>query len=1020
MMRKSSIIRTSSEAGTSVTYIKTLVKTRTPTELDQFKKEISIDDHIISLKKLQERYNTDLQDGLSRVKAGELLRLYGPNCLISSATKSRWLVLAEFLFGGFAALLWVGAALSTIGYLVSYYQDPRTPLDQLYLAGVLVAVILITGIFGYYQEAANTSIMESFKKLVPKFATVIREGNMLTIPAEELVIGDVVEIQGGDCVPADIRIIKSRSLKVDNSSITGESEMQPRSPECTDTNPLETQNLAFYSTNVIEGAGTGVVIATGDNTLIGHIAGLTSGIEPEEMPIKKELKYFIKLITALAIFIGATFFVISIALGYDFFESFIFLIAIIVANVPEGLLVTLTACLTLTARRMSKKNCLVKNLQAIETLGSTSVICSDKTGTLTQNRMTVSHMFYNDTIVDVLDESDKVNRNAEFKNLCRVGILCNRAEFKPEQEKIPILQREVKGDASESAVLKCMEILIGDVMTQRNQMTKICEIPFNSTNKYQVSIHHLQNENKHLLVMKGAPERIIDRCTTYALNGSDVNISSEKKKALQQAVSKLGYMGERVLGFADLMLSKDKFPVGFKFNTDKVNFPLEGLRFVGLMSMIDPPRPNVPNAVEKCRSAGIRVIMVTGDHPITAVAIAKKVGILSSESETIYDVAMKKSISVSKVTAEDKARCSARVITGADLREMSQSKLDSILMTFWEIVFARTSPQQKLKIVESLQRLGYIVAVTGDGVNDSPALKKADIGVAMGISGSDVSKEAADMILLDDNFATIVTGIEEGRLIFDNLKKSIFYVLTSNVPEIIPFILFVTINIPQALSVLAILLVDVGTDLWPAISLAYEKPEADIMSRMPRDPQQDKLVNTRLMSLAYCQIGFIQTCAGYVTWFFVMAQHGFFYDRLIGIRKEWDDPFTNDLADSYGQEWTYEERKILERKGYAAYFLAIVVTQICDAFIVKTRRLSVVQQGMSNWVLNTGILFVIFVAGVILYSPGVNQAMQFERVEWYTFVPSLPFGLFIIIYDEYRRYFVRNYPNGWFARETYY
>lgn len=315
--------------------------------------------------------------------------------------------------------------------------------------------------------------MESFKKLIPKYANVIREGQLLTIPAEEVVIGDVVEIQAGECVPADIRIIKSRSLKVDNSSITGESETQPRSPECTDTNPLETQNLAFYSTNVIEGLGTGVVIATGDNTLIGHIAGLTSGIEPEEMPIKKELKHFIKFITVLAIFIGATFFVISIAIGYRFFESFIFLIAIIVANVPEGLLVTLTACLTLTARRMSKKNCLVKNLQAIETLGSTSVICSDKTGTLTQNRMTVSHMFYDDTIVDVLEEMDKISRNAEFQNLCRVGILCNRAEFNPGQEKVPILQREVKGDASESAVLKCMEILVGDVMTQRSEMTKV-------------------------------------------------------------------------------------------------------------------------------------------------------------------------------------------------------------------------------------------------------------------------------------------------------------------------------------------------------------------------------------------------------------------------------------------------------------------------------------------------------------------------------------------------------------------
>lgn len=520
--------------------------------------------------------------------------------------------------------------------------------------------------------------------------------------------------------------------------------------------------------------------------------------------------------------------------------------------------------------------------------------------------------------------------------------------------------------------------------------------------------------------MKGAPERILDHCSTYFSQDKFFHLGPVEKKHFERAVLKLGYMGERVLGFADFELPTDKYPIGYKFNDTEINFPLTGLRFVGLMSMIDPPRPTVPDAVAKCQSAGIRVIMVTGDHPITAVAIAKKVGIISSQSETIYDIAMRRNISATKLSYEEKAKCTAAVITGSELREMFQDELDKILMSYPEIVFARTSPQQKLKIVESLQRLGAIVAVTGDGVNDSPALKKADIGVAMGIAGSEVSKEAADMIILDDNFASIVTGIEEGRLIFDNLKKSIAYVLTSNVPEIVPFVLFVIIGIPQAISVMAIIVIDVGTDLWPAISLAYEAPEADIMSRMPRDPTVDKLVNNRLICLTYLQIGVMQSCAGLLTYFIMMAEHGFFYDRLIGIRDEWDAEQINDLVDSYGQEWTYEERKLLSRKGFSAFFLAIVVTQVADSLITKTRRLSLFQQGMTNWVLNFGLIFEILLSIFIVYCPGLNRALQFEPIPWYTILPAFPFAFLIVAYDEIRKYFIRMYPNGWIAKETYY
>ena len=663
-------------------------------------------------------------------------------------------------------------------------------------------------------------------------------------------------------------------VQVDNSSLTGESEPQARSPEFTHENPLETKNLAFFSTNAVEGTCKGCVISCGDYTVMGRIAGLASGLDTGDTPIAKEIHHFINLITGVAVFLGVTFFIIAFILGYHWLDAVIFLIGIIVANVPEGLLATVTVCLTLTAKRMASKNCLVKNLEAVETLGSTSTICSDKTGTLTQNRMTVAHMWFDNQIVEAdtsEDQSGKsFNKNGQgWKALERVAMLCNRAEFKPGQEQVPILKREANGDASETALLKCTELSHGNVLDFRRKNKKVCEVPFNSTNKFQVSIHETDdNDPRYLLVMKGAPERILDRSSTISVDGKDLELTQEWKDRFTSAYMELGGLGERVLGFCDYRLDKEKFPDGYPFDADDINFPVDGLRFVGIMSMIDPPRAAVPDAVSKCRAAGVKVIMVTGDHPITAKAIAKSVGIISEGNETVDDIAARLNIPVSEVNPRD---ANAAVVHGGELKELDSDALDDILKYHSEIVFARTSPQQKLIIVEGCQRLGAIVAVTGDGVNDSPALKKADIGVAMGIAGSDVSKQAADMILLDDNFASIVTGVEEGRLIFDNLKKSIAYTLTSNIPEITPFLLFICADIPLPLGTVTILCIDLGTDMIPAISMAYEEAESDIMKRMPRNPFTDKLVNERLISVAYGMIGMIQAAAGFFTYFVILA-----------------------------------------------------------------------------------------------------------------------------------------------------
>ncbi|KAM9111220.1 LOW QUALITY PROTEIN: sodium/potassium-transporting ATPase subunit alpha-4-like [Megaptera novaeangliae] len=1020
------------------------MKRKNKREMEELKKEVVMDDHKLTLDELSTKYSVDLTKGHSPEEAQEILARDGPDTLSPPTTTPGWVKFCKQLFGGFSLLLWTGASLCFVAYGIQLYFHEDPTKDNLYLGIVLTVVVIITGCFSYYQEAKSSKIMESFKTMVPQQALVIRGGEKIQIPVQDLVVGDLVEVKGGDRIPADIWLISSQGCKVDNSSLTGESEPQSHSSDFTNENPLETQNICFFSTNCVEGTARGIVIATGDSTVMGRIASLTSGLAVGQTPIAAEIEHFIHLITAVAVFLGVTFFGLSLILGYSWLEAVIFLIGIIVANVPEGLLATVTVCLTLTAKRMARKNCLVKNLEAVETLGSTSTICSDKTGTLTQNRMTVAHLWFDRTIYEA-DTSEEQTGNSFAKGsdtwciLARIAGLCNRADFKANQEYLPIAKRATAGDASESALLKFIEQSYSSVKEMREKSPKVADIPFNSTNKYQVqnrqrqefcawqgpikafdwkemSIHLREDGSQtHVLMMKGAPERILEFCSTYLLKGQEYPMDDEMKEAFQNAYVELGGLGERVLGFCFLNLP-NTYSKGFKFNTDEINFPMDNLCFVGLISMIDPPRAAVPDAVGKCRSVGIKVIMVTGDHPITAKAIAKGVGIISEGTETAEDIAARLKIPVSQVNARD---VKAIVVHGSELKNMNSEQLDEILQNHTEIVFARTSPQQKLIIVEGCQRLGAIVAVTGDGVNDSPALKKADIGIAMGIAGSDVSKQAADMILLDDNFASIVTGMEEGHLIFDNLKKSIAYTLTRNIPEITPFLLFIILGIPLPLGTITILCIDLGTDMVPAISLAYESAESDLMKRAPRNPKTDKLVNDRLTGMAYGQIGMIQALAGFFTYFVILAENGFKPTDLLGIRISWENRYLNDLEDSYGQQWTYEQRKVLEFTCQTAFFVSIVVVQWADLIICKTRRNSVFQQGMTNKILIFGILEETFLAAFLSYTPGMDVALMYPlKITWW--LCATPYSVLIFVYDEIRKLINRRHPGGWLEKETYY
>ncbi|XP_050305558.1 sodium/potassium-transporting ATPase subunit alpha-like [Anthonomus grandis grandis] len=986
--------------------------------LENFRQEVVTDHHTAALSEICRRFNTDREKGLTVEQAAAVLAKTGPNILTPSHKTPEYIKFIRTLTHGFSLLLWIGAALCFTACLIRKLSQNETDTDNLILGIVLVVVVVVTGCFMYSQEHKSQKIMESFANMVPPKATVIRGGETMTVVSRDLVVGDLVDMKFGDRIPADVRIIQSQGFKVDNSALTGESEPQPRGTDCSSDNLLETKNFAFFSTNAVEGTAKGIVVATGDQTVMGRIAGLTARLQPNKTPIARELEHFMKIISVWACFLGVVFGSAALGMNYSWIEASLFLIGIIVANVPEGLLATVTVCLSVTAKRMAAKNCLVKNLEAVETLGSTSIICSDKTGTLTQNKMTVCHFWCNNKIMcadSTAEQNDAkgYNQVEGFMTLMRCATLCNRAEFLHGEENQPVLTRKVRGDASEEAILKFVELskAHGSPTEFRQKNPKLLEIPFSSTTKYQISIHSME-DGYCLLVMKGAPERILARCSTICTEYGTKEMTDEIREQCDRACTELAEKGERVLGFADLVLDSS-YTKDFKFCAEPANFPRKDLRFVGFMSLIDPPRPQVPDAVDRCRTAGIRVVMVTGDHPITAKAIAREVGIISCEE--VIDAFNINTIETLPPNLKNKAI----VIHGSALRDMNNDELDRILYNFKEIVFARTSPTQKLHIVEGCQRLGEIVAVTGDGVNDAPALKKADIGIAMGISGSEVSQQSADMILLDDNFASIITGVEEGRRIFDNLKKSIAYTLASNVPEILPFLAFVLLNIPLPLGVMAILCIDLLTDMLPAISLAYERAESDIMLRPPRNPRKDKLVTRKLYFLAYGHIGMVEAAGGFFVYFAIMAEHGFMPTKLFGLRSEWDSPFINDLLDSYGQEWTYEHRKELEYTCYTAFMISVVVTQWLDLIVCKTRINSIFKQGMGNMVLNISLVVETVVACMLSYLPSMHY-LKFYPILFRWWCYSIPFALFIFLFDEFRKWRIRSNPDGWYRKETYY
>ncbi len=882
-----------------------------------------MDEHKIPLQELFKKLDSSEQ-GLTREQVEQEADKYGLNIL---QTKKSIPVIFKFLkqFTNFFALLLIA------GSILSFIAEYLAPGEgYIYIGIALAGVVLLNAIFTFIQQYQSEKIMETFKKMLPEKSEVLRDNKLQTIDAEEIIPGDIVFLAEGDKVPADGRLIDQHGMKVDNASLTGESEPQLRKLVCTHNNILESRNMVFSGTMVQSGNGKALVYATGMTTQIGKIATLTKDTKSTQTPLNKELHHFIRIISTIAIILGIIFFGMSFLLGNRLMGSMIFAIGIIVANVPEGLLPTVTLCLSIASKRMAKRNALVKNLESVETLGSTTVICTDKTGTITLNKMETNTLFIN------LEERSVFERDLKkikgLQQITKAMVLCNNSKFNANNKRYT-------GDPTEVALMNFASKFsrIKDIQEEK----RIYESPFDSKTRRMITTNKLRK--KKIAYLKGAPEVVLKVCSKILIGGREKPLERKDRKAILSSFRKLASRGERVMGFAYKETLTDR-----AVEKDFI--------FIGLSGMIDPPRKEIPEAIKKCKAAGIKVIMITGDHGLTAEAMARKVGMIDDKKPTI--------------------------VKGETLAKLSDIQLKKTLKKD-NLIFARTNPMQKLRIVKALQSIGEVVTVTGDGVNDAPALKNADMGVSMGIIGTEVAREASDMVLLDDNFATIVNAVEEGRTIFENIKKFIAYILTSNVPEILPFIALVLLNIPLPLTVVLILAIDLGTDLIPAIGLGTEKPESDVMNKPPRS-RKERLLTPQLLFMSYGIVGMLQAAAGFFSYFFILISGGW----------------------TWGQHFSVTDPLYL--KAVTAFFASIIICQIADVWICRTRRQSVFKAGfLKNKVLLLGIATELILMSIIVYLPMTHKFFGTAPLTLLELSLSIPFALLILFGDELRKILVR-------------
>jgi sodium/potassium-transporting ATPase subunit alpha len=894
---------------------------------------LSVDEVYASLK--------TAPDGLAVEEARTRLAEYGPNRIEAIAPPSTLRLLLHQFTHFFALILWAAAALA----FAADRQQPGSGMAA--LGAAIIGVIAVNGAFSFWQEYRAERALAALRRLLPSRATVVRDGRPSVIEAAAIVPGDVLILEEGNEVPADCRLVEAFAVRVNAATVTGESLPVARGAEPDPgEDPLHGRNLLLAGTWLVSGQGRAVVFATGMRTEFGRIAGLTQRTAEPPSPLQQQIAHLSRVIALVALGIGGIFFAIGRMLDLPFWDTFLFAIGIIVANVPEGLLPTVTLSMAMASQRMARRRTLVRHLPAVETLGSASVICTDKTGTLTENRMQVVRVF----VAGAEHAADRPGAfAAHAAPLLACARWCNhvRATGAPRPGggggRSGAEPSRWLGDPMEVALVTFASALLPDAPAAK----QIGEVPFDAERKRMSTLH--DTGHGLMLYTKGAPETVLPLCTSVETASGPAAAAGEALQPVTEAHARMASMGLRVLALAWRQVGAE----------DRTGALEEKLTLAGLVGIEDPPRAEVADAIERCRTAGIRVIMITGDHPETAMAIARQIGLVRTPRPV--------------------------VVRGEHVARMAEAQLQLVLDAP-EVHFARAAADHKMRIVQALQRKGHVVAVTGDGVNDAPALRAADVGIAMGLSGTDVAREASDIVLLDDNFASIVAAVEEGRAVWDNIRRFLTYILTSNVPELIPYLAFVLLRVPLALTILQILAIDLGTDMVPALGLGAERPREHVMRRPPR-PKGRRLLDAGLLTRAYLFLGLLEAAGSITVFFSVLAAGGWEWGEL----PEAADP--------------------LYQLATTACLTTVVCMQVANVFLCRSARESAAAfPPFGNPLIVAGIVVELALMLFIAYTPAGNAVFATAPVPASVWLMAGAAAVSMLACEEIRKAALRARP----------
>ncbi|OCK80749.1 putative Na/K ATPase alpha 1 subunit [Lepidopterella palustris CBS 459.81] len=988
----------------------------------------NLDFHILNSDDVCRQFNVFLDQGLSNGAAAARLQRNGKNVL-PQRRENYLMKLLGYIFGGFCSVLWIGVII----FFICWRPLGNPPAAyNLGLAILVLIVIFLQACFSAFQDWSTKRTMNSILDLLPSEALVLRESGLTKIPSSDLVVGDIVQISIGNKVPADIRLLNtSGDIRFDRSMLTGEPEEVEGATDMTDANFLETRNIALTGTMVTNGNATGIVVLTGGNTVMGRIAKATAGVEDTPTLIQREISRFVKIIVFLTICLASLLLFTWIGWLRVDHPEFMNVVAMlndvmgcVVAFIPEGMPVGVALTLMMIARRMKSSNVLPKGLSTVETLGCVNVICSDKTGTLTENKMSVMSVGFVDKFLSVDEANRELAQEKEAEALSRIhraSLLCNDATFDPLTKDLPIMERKVQGNATDAAVLRFAEAARSS-SSIHNVHSKVFQIPFNSKNKWMMTLNNTpefprskKNEKQtYLAVVKGAPDVLLPKCTSYwsYQTNSTQSLDEDAKSKFSDLQIRLSRNAERVILLCERTYSPTAVLNSNDFGDEIVEHCMRDLTIIGVLGILDPPRPETAATVASCRRARIRFFMVTGDFGLTGAAIARSVGIFTGTADPdTYETIRNRRYSV--VDGQPFATTSNKslLLEGSQLNQLEESDWD-LICAYEEIVFGRTTPEQKLRIVNEFKDRDNVVAVTGDGVNDAPALRAADVGIAI-VSGSDVALEAADLVLMD-KFDSIVEAIRLGRLVFQNLQKVIGYLLPAGSwSEIWPVLMNVFFGFPLPLSSFLMIIICVFTDLFLSLSLIMEKEEFDLLDLPPRNAKKDHLINIKIYIQSYLFIGVMETICAHSMYFLYLYKHARIpFHALAFAFEKYSDGF-------YG----YTEAELLhfQTVGQCVYFVTLVILQWGNILSIRNKRLSILQadpfrKGRRNLWLFGGALASFVIAVFVTEVRGIQNLFGTASVPIEFWLLPLPLALGILIMDELRKLVVRNWPQGPIAK----